>query len=74
MPVPAAGSPAAEAPAAVPGLAGDHPFKKNDSPAITAESLLRLPAGAFALVVKGPERRMLPRCQSVPARVPWRPA
>ena len=71
MPVPAAaGSPAAGTSAAVQGLAGDHPVNKNGSPAITAESLLRLPAGAFALIVKGPERRLLPRCQSVPARVP----
>ena len=72
MPVPApAGSPAAaEAAAAVQGPAGDHPFQRNGSPAITAESLLRLPAGAFALVVKGPAWRLLPRCQFVAAREP----
>ncbi len=70
MPVPAAaGSPAAGAAAAA-GPGGADPLTKAGRPAVTAEALLRLPAGAFALLVKGPERRLLPQCQSVPARIP----
>jgi len=60
--------------AAVPGPAGDHPFGTKGSPVVTADSLLRLREGAFMLVVRGPERRVLPRCQSVLARIPGRPA
>jgi len=75
MPGPAAaGAPATGTTAPAPGLAGDHPFKKQGSPAVTADSLLQLRDGAFALVVKGPGRRLLPRCQAVSARVPGRPA
>ena len=75
MPVPApAGAPATGAAASVPGLTGDHPFKKQGSPAVTADSLLQLRDGAFVLVVKGPGRRLLPQCQAVSARVPGRPA
>ncbi len=75
MPDPApAGAPATGTAAPAPGLAGDHPFKKQGSPAVTADSLLQLRDGAFALVVKGPGRRLLPRCQAVSARVPGRSA
>jgi hypothetical protein len=41
-------------------------------PAVTADSLLGLGEGAFTLVVKGTEQRILPRCQAVPASIPRR--
>ena len=75
MPVPAAaGASAAGTVAAVPGPGGNHPFSTIGSPAVQADSLQGLRAGAFALFVKGPERRVLPRCQAVPAQIPGRPA
>lgn len=75
MPAPAsAGSPAAGAAAAAPGLAGNRPFRIKGSPAVTADSLLGLRQGTFTLVVKGPERRVLPLCLAVPARIPGRQA
>jgi hypothetical protein len=71
----AAGSSAADgAGAAAPGPAADHPFGRKRSPVVTADSLLRLREGAFTLVVRGPERQILPLCQAVPARIPGRPA
>jgi hypothetical protein len=71
MPTPAsAGSPATGEVAVQQGLAGNHPFQRDGSTAVSAESLLRLPAGAFALLVKGPRRRLLPQCQAVPVRMP----
>jgi hypothetical protein len=75
MSVPAAaGAPAAGTAAAVPGPGGNHPFRTIGSPAVRADWLQGLRAGAFALFVKGPERRVLPRCQAVPAQIPGRPA
>jgi hypothetical protein len=76
MPAPAAAGSSAGAAtaAAVPGPAAEHPFGRKGSPVVTADSLLGLRGGAFTLVVKGPERRIRPRCQPVPARVPGRPA
>jgi len=71
MPTPAsAGSPATGAVAVQQGLAGNHPLPSDSGPEVSAESLLRLPAGAFALLVKGPRRRLLPQCQAVPVRMP----
>jgi hypothetical protein len=40
---------------------------------MTPDTFLHLRPGGFALLVKGPERRLLPRCQAVPARIPGRP-
>jgi hypothetical protein len=71
----AAGSSApAGAGAAAPGPAARHPFGRKGSPVVTADSLLHLREGAFTLVVRGPERQILPLCQAVPARIPGRPA
>ena len=76
MPAPAAAgsSAAAATAAAAPGPAAEHPFGRKGSPVVTADFLLGLRGGAFTLVVKGPERRIRPRCQPVRARVPGRPA
>jgi hypothetical protein len=76
MPAPtAAGSSAGPGSAAsVPGPAANHPFSRKGGPAVTADSLLGLGEGAFTLVVRGAEQRILPRCQAVPARIPGRPA
>jgi hypothetical protein len=75
MPAPAAaGSAGAGAVSSAGGPAADHPFLRKGSPVVTADSLLGLSEGAFTLVVKGPERRILPRCQAVAARIPGWPA
>ena len=75
MPAPAAaGSAGAGAVSSAAGPAADHPFLRKGSPVVTADSLLGLGEGAFTLVVKGPERRILPRCQAVAARIPGWPA
>jgi hypothetical protein len=75
MPAPAAaGSAGAGAVSSSAGPAADHPFLRKGSPVVTADSLLGLSEGAFTLVVKGPERRILPRCQAVAARIPGWPA
>ena len=75
MPAPAAaGSAGAGAVSSAAGPAADHPFLRKGSPVVTADSLLGLSEGAFTLVVKGPERRILPRCQAVAARIPGWPA
>jgi hypothetical protein len=73
-PAAAGSSAAAGAGAAAPGPAADHPFGRKGSPVVTADSLLHLREGAFTLVVRGPERQILPLCQAVPARIPGRPA
>jgi len=73
MPDPApAGSPAAGGTAAPQRPAGSLPLPSDVCPAVSAESLLQLPDGMFTLLVKGPGRRLLPRCQAVPARLPGR--
>jgi hypothetical protein len=75
MPVPAAaGTAGAGTVSSAAGPAADHPFLRPGSPVVTADSLLGLSEGAFTLVVKGPERRILPRCQAVAARIPGWPA
>jgi hypothetical protein len=75
MPGPAAaGSAGAGAVSSAAGPAADHPFLRQGTPVVTADSLLGLSEGAFTLVVKGPERRILPRCQAVAARIPGWPA
>ena len=74
---PPRGAPGQPAPGAVSSAAGpaaDHPFLRKGSPVVTADSLLGLGEGAFTLVVKGPERRILPRCQAVAVRIPGWPA
>jgi hypothetical protein len=74
MPVPAAaGAPAAGIVAPPQGPGGHYPFQKSGSPMMTPDTFLHLRPGGFALLVKGPERRLLPRCQAVPARIPGRP-
>jgi hypothetical protein len=66
--------PAAAAAAWDTGSAGAYPLQKNDSPGITPESLLSLPGDRFALIVKGPVRRVSPRCRAIAARLPGGPA
>jgi hypothetical protein len=56
------------------GPAGAYPLQKNDSPGITPESLLSLTGDSFALIVKGPVRRVSPRCRAIAARLPGGPA
>jgi hypothetical protein len=75
MPAPAAaGAAGAGAISSAAGPAADHPFLRKGSPVVTADSLLGLSEGAFTLVVKGPERRIRPRCQPVAVRIPGWPA
>ncbi|MEP7024559.1 MAG: hypothetical protein ABJB47_12320 [Actinomycetota bacterium] len=53
-----------------PRRAPHHPFRKNERPAVTQETLLSLRGDAFALIVKGPEPRIRSRCRAVPAGLP----
>ncbi len=73
-PAAAGSSAAAGAGAAAPAPAARHPVGRKGSPVVTADSLLRLRQGAFTLVMKSPERQILPLCQAVHARIPGRPA
>ena len=73
-PAAAGSSAAARAGAAAPAPAARHPSGRKGSPVVTADSLLRLRQGAFTLVMKSPERQILPLCQAVHARIPGRPA
>jgi hypothetical protein len=74
VPAAAGSSAAAGAGAAAPAPAARHPFGRKGSPVVTADSLLRLHEGAFTLVMRSPERQVLPLCQAVHARIPGRPA
>ena len=73
-PAAAGSSAAAGAGAAAPAPAARHPVGRKGSQVVTADSLLRLRQGAFTLVMKSPERQILPLCQAVHARIPGRPA
>jgi hypothetical protein len=73
-PAVAGSSATAGAGAAAPAPAARHPFGRKSSPVVTADSLLRLREGAFTLVMRSPERQILPLCQAVHARIPGRPA
>jgi hypothetical protein len=56
------------------GPAADYPLQKNGSPAVTPESLLGQPGDGFALIVRGPARRVSLRCRAIAARLPEGPA
>jgi hypothetical protein len=50
-----------------PGLAPDHPLDPAHGSQVGAQSLPTAGSGQFALLVKGPRRRVLPLCRSVRA-------
>jgi hypothetical protein len=56
------------------GPVADYPLQKNGSPGVPPESLLSLPGDGFALIVRGPVRRVSLRCRAIAARLPEGPA
>jgi hypothetical protein len=56
------------------GPAAEFPLQKNGSPGVTPDMLLSLTGDSFALIVKGPVRRVSPRCRAIAARLPGGPA